>query len=368
MRGDGGTFKRGRIWWIRYSAPGKDGKACETRESSHSDSEATAQKLLRHRLREVGNHREGIRPFQGPSAERLTVGDLLEALFQKYESEQIKSLRHTTGHAKPVREFFGHRRALTVTPDTVRIYIEQRREEGCSTATINRELAVLKRAFSVAVQERKINVKPYIPSAGPEDNVRRGFFEAGDVERMVANLDPVMAEMTRFGFVTGWRSSEIRLLTWSRVDRAAREIRLDTSKNGRPRLLPLDDDLAALFERAWAARQYVKRGGTSALSEYVFHEDGQPLSESVFAKRWAAAREAAGLPGRLFHDLRRTAVRNLVRSGVPEVVAMGITGHVTRSVFDRYNITSTDDTLEALRKQREYVAGMPSNVSAFRKD
>jgi len=159
-------------------------------------------------------------------------------------------------------------------------------------------------------------------------------------------------------------------MAWSQVDRAAREIRLATSKNGRPRLLPLDDDLVALFDRMWAARQYVKWDDTTALSEFVFHENGRPLSQSVFAKRWAKAREAAGMSTRLFHDLRRSAVRNLIRSGVPEVVAMSISGHVTRSVFDRYNITSTADTLQALEKQREYVANAvgESNVSAFRRD
>jgi len=147
------------------------------------------------------------------------------------------------------------------------------------------------------------------------------------------------------------------------------EIRLDTTKKGRPRLLPLDDDLAALFERRWTARQYTKKGGTSAISEFVFHEGGRPLSQSVFAKRWAAARKAAGLAGRLFHDLRRSAVRNLVRSGVPETVAMSISGHVTRSVFDRYNITSTDDTLAALKQQGEFLKNQPaSNVTAIRKN
>lgn len=369
MRGDGGVFRRGRIWWVRYSAPGVEG-AQEMRESSKSESEAAAQRLLRRRLREVGNHRDGIQPFQGPSAERLTVGDLLEALFRVYETKKIKSLRHTTGHAKPVREFFGHRKALAVTPDLVRTYVAQRREEGVATATINRELAVLKRAFSVAAQERKIGVKPYIPSAGPEDNARGGFFEAHEFERMLAHLDPLMQEMARFGFRTGWRPSEIRALTWDRVDRAARELRLRTTKNGRPRLLAMDDGLAALIERMWTARQFTRRGGTTGLSEFVFHKDGRPLTESVFCKRWARARDAAGLKGRYFYDFRRTAVRNFVRGGVPETVAMAISGHVTRSVFDRYNITSTADTLAALEKQREYVekAAVASNVESIRRN
>jgi integrase len=367
MRGDGRVFLRGTIWWIAYYGPGTDGMR-EYRESSGSESQKDAATLLRQRLREVGNHRDGIRRFQGPAADRITVANLLDALFAEYERDQIKSLRHTTGHSKPIRAFFGFRRALSVNPDLVRTYIKQRtKDDGVTTATINRELAVLKRAFNLAVEEGKLASKPYIPSAGSENNVRTGFFEVAELERMLQHLDHVMGEMARFGFRTGWRAAEVRLLTWSRVDRAAREIRLDTTKNGRPRLLPLDDDLAALVERLWSARQYTKKDGTTGLSEFLFHEGGQPLSQSVFNKRWSKARNAAGLPGRIFHDFRRSAARNLVRSGVSETVAMTITGHLTRSVFDRYNITSTDDTLAALQRQQEFLGAAPkSNVSAFR--
>jgi hypothetical protein len=70
----------------------------------------------------------------------------------------------------------------------------------------------------------------------------------------------------------------------------------------------------------------------------------------TFWKRWKTATEGAGCPGRVPHDFRRTAVRNLNRAGVPETVAMKITGHKTRSVFDRYDITSEEDLIEATRK------------------
>jgi integrase len=153
-----------------------------------------------------------------------------------------------------------------VTPAIVKEYIQQRKIEKAAVATINRELALLKRAFSLANKDQQLTLRPYIPMAGSEkDNVRRGFFEVGEVESMLEHLDPVMAEMTRFGFRTSWRASEFRLLTWVRVDRVRREVRLDTSKNGRPRLLPLDDELAALVERRWTARQYKKKDGTTGI-------------------------------------------------------------------------------------------------------
>jgi len=79
-------------------------------------------------------------------------------------------------------------------------------------------------------------------------------------------------------------------------------------------------------------------------------QNKQPQAIGSYQKHWHAACRAAGCPGRIPHDFRRTAVRNLVRAGVPERVAMMLTGHKTRSVFERYNIVSSGDLFEAAKK------------------
>ncbi|MGH7325180.1 MAG: tyrosine-type recombinase/integrase [Candidatus Methylomirabilaceae bacterium] len=142
------------------------------------------------------------------------------------------------------------------------------------------------------------------------------------------------------------------------VDRDAGAIRLrpEESKTGRGRTVILEGDLADLIDRRWQARLYEKDGNVR-VAALVFHRDGEPVGD--FRKAWASACEAAGVPGKLFHDLRRTAARNMVRAGVPERVAMAVTGHLTRSMFDRYNIVSEDDLRKASQQTALYVDTLP---------
>ena len=137
------------------------------------------------------------------------------------------------------------------------------------------------------------------------------------------------------------RTGELLGLEWSQVDFEAGIIRLDvrTTKNNKGREFPF----TALPELAEMLR--AQRAATTALGHrqgriiwHVFHREGQAITS--FRHAWQAAVTRAALPGRLPHDFRRTAVRNLVRAGVSEKVAMTLTGHKTRAVFDRYDIVA----------------------------
>lgn len=357
MRGEGRVFQRGRRWWIAYWGFRPNGDSGEVRESG-GDTEEAAQDLLKRRLREVTNHREGIRKFRGPHQERITVAELLDSLVADYRQREIKSLRQTVGedgrggHLKPIRAYFGPFRALAVTLDRIRRYIADRQKQGLSNAKINRETEILGRAFKLALEEGRLSHCPKIPALA-ERNARKGFFERTEFEAVVSRLPEHLASVARFAYLTGWRRGEIGALRWENVDRSAREIRIDTSKNGEGRALPLDEELAALIERRWAAREWQDFRGESHLSPFVFHRKGIPRVN--FNRPWRRACIAAGYPDKLFHDLRRTAVRDMIRGGVSQHVAMAVSGHKTPSMFQRYNITSAEDKLEALRRRRSYV-------------
>lgn len=357
MRGEGRVYQRGRRCWIAYWGYRPDGQTGEVRESAGTDREQ-ARALLKRRLREVANHREGIAKFRGPNQERVTVGDLLDSLVADYRRREIKSLRHALGHVKPVREFFGFTRALTVTTDRVRAFIAARQKEGLSNATINRETEVLGRAFRLAVEDGKLSFLPKIPAL-PENNARQGFFERAEFESVVKRLPPCLADLARLAYLSGWRRGELLSLTWENVDRSAGEIRIFTSKNGDGRVLPMDAAITELIERRWIAREYEVRPGQPAISAYVFHRKGKPIASTTLWKVWTASCRAAGLKGKLLHDLRRSGVRDMIRAGVSQHVAMAISGHKTASMVQRYNITTGEDKLEALRLRQHYLNSRP---------
>jgi len=116
----------------------------------------------------------------------------------------------------------------------------------------------------------------------------------------------------------------------------------------------LEGELWEIIQRRWNERVVTRKNGTTTMPRYVFHRDGQPIGE--FKKSWATACTAAGIGHKLFHDFRRTAVRNMVRAGVPENVAMKISGHRTRAVFDRYNITDEKDLRDAVLRVQGYLS------------
>jgi integrase len=255
--------------------------------------------------------------------------------------------RHVRLHLAP---FFGRRRMAAITTADVRRYVAQRQDERAKNATINRELSVLKRAFTLAIAAGLLPSRPHI-SLLREDNVRRGFFEAEEFEAVRRRLPADLADFVSFLYTTGWRwRSEVARLCWGSVAFDAGEIRLDpgTTKTGEGRVFPFTADLRALLERRRAVTRMRERELGRPVPHVFTRADGKPIGS--FNKAWATACRTAGVPGRVLHDFRRTAVRNLVRAHVPERVAMQMVGWKSRQMLDRYHIVSAADLLEAAQK------------------
>ena len=261
----------------------------------------------------------------------LLVSELLDEFEKDAQLRGLRSWARSKFHMAPVRVALGNWRARDLTSAAVDTYVERRlatksrRSIPVASATVNRELAMLRGALGLALERGKLTALPKIRKLA-ERNVRAGFFERGEFEAVVTRLPDYLQDFTRFAHLTGWRRGELTSLRWADVDREGGVIclRAAQSKNGHGRTVAIEGDLKALMARRWDARQVKREDGTVRVVEYVFHHDGALVGD--FRKARATACRAAGVSGRLFHDLRRSAIRNMVRAGVPRARGDGRLG------------------------------------------
>jgi integrase len=322
--------------WIKYYQNGR-----MVRESTGTTKETVARRMLRSR---EGDVEKGI-PIV-PQMGKVTFDDAAKDLVNDYEVNRKRSLaglkRRIKRHLQPV---FGGKRLIAISTSDIRAYAAGRQSEGAANATINRELSALKRMFSLAVQAGKLHAKPYIPMLA-ENNTRRGFFEPAQFEAVKTRLPEALQGVVTFAYLTGWRlTSEVLPLEWRQVDWNGRLVRLDpgTTKNGEGRSFPLTAALEHLLKAQLAEHERLKKAGR--IVALVFHRGGKRIKD--FRKAWGSACAAAGCPGRIPHDFRRTAVRNLERASVPRSSAMAMVGHKTEAIYRRYAIVDAGALREA---------------------
>jgi len=355
----GHIYRRGAIYWIRYSVDGK-----RYRESTKSTSERKAQKTLDRRQAELG-----LGAFTAPDVKRTTLKDLAELLRQNYVAKANRSLARAEDAITHLTAHFGAAARATAIRDRVCEYEAARLEAGAARSTINYELAILRRMFRLGVKAKRVISRLEIELTEPK-NRRRGFFEAEDLDALVAELSDHLVPVVTFAYYTGWRiPSEVPTRQWRHVDFREGIVRLEPgeTKSGEGRTFPFAalPALKALLE-VQRARVTALEKAKGVIIPWVFPSTVDPrLPIRHFRRAWhSALRRAATvehengltevvrpeLLDRIPHDLRRTAVRNLVRAGVPERVAMQLTGHETRSVFERYNIVNERDLRDGVAK------------------
>jgi integrase len=337
-RGSGSIYKRpgSRFFQIKFS---KDGRVY--RESTGTDKITEAKAILQDR---IGKLNQGT---YSTEAKKVRVSELVNSVLTDYRVNGKKSLEYVgmrwKRHLEPT---FGFMLAAHVTSDHIEEYKLQRLGEGASNATVNRELAILKRAFHLGMRATppKVQRVPHFAMLA-ENNVRIGFVEPAQYDKLAtvtANRGLWLRAMFECGFTYGWPKSELLNLKVRQVDLLNWTIMLDvgSTKNRAGRTVHMTASVYELLKACVIGKQ---------AEDYVFTRgDGSRVLN--FRHTWGLVTSEAGMPGLLFHDLRRTAVRGLVRSGISEHVAMKISGHKTRSTFDRYDIVSDSDLRDAARK------------------
>jgi len=325
-------------WWIRYSHRG-----VEYRESSHSDKESDAVTLLRKRNGEMGKGRVMV------DVEKTTFEDMAEMVVNDYKQNGLKSLNRVEDAINHLKGFFGGGRAVDIKTYRVTAYVTERQDEGAANATINNELAALKRMFKLAGDDEKVAHCPHIKKL-KLDNTREGFFELEQFTAVLRHLPEDLRPMVETAYVTGWRiHSEILTRQRHHVDLDKGTLRLDPgeTKNREGREFPftprLRDALECQIEKTEALQM-----ATGQIIPWLFHRNGKQIK--TFRRSWITACRLAGVPGRIPHDFRRTAIRNMERAEVSRSTAMESVGHKTESIYRRYAIVDAKMQREGAKK------------------
>ena len=341
-------------YWMKYYV---EGRPIQT--STKTCDYAQAKSILKQREGEVAT---GL--YQGPKTDRIKFEDLAGLLEQDYKLNRRKTSKRVHEFMLHLKPYFRKVRASRISTMMIKTYIVKRQDEGAANATINRELGCLKRMFRLGYQQTpQLVVRvPHIPQL-KEHNIRSGFFEHEDFLSLRGALPDYAQVAVTLAYYSGMRMGEVCSLQWGQVNwtEAKLYLRSEDTKTSTPRVLYLTEDLQQVL-RVWKARCEKKW----PLCPWICHRGGIRLQSLKHSRRMAC--EAVGLggmvqdhtkgrkvwQGRIPHDFRRTAVRNMVRAGVPEKVAMAISGHKTRSIFDRYNIVDERDLEKAARSLSAY--------------
>jgi len=328
--------KNSKFWWMRYTENGKlirKSTKC-VKKSEAKDFAALERKKW---LQRIGI---GVR-------DTITLKDLIHEVERDYQINGKKSEDRLKFSKKHLIRILGQdTRIEEITEQSIEEYKHTRKEEGCANGTLNRELALLRRGFNLLRIQKRISDAPSI-SLLKEGNVRQGFIEVWEHREILKHLPEHLKPLITFLYKTGWRKSEALNMTWDMVDFNRRHVRLPTgyTKNDKPRIFPFDEELEGLFKRLWNEKEH---GGINL--PHVFLNKHKTGRVHDFRGSWESACDEAKVGKRLIHDMRRSAVRNMVESGVSEKVAMELSGHLTRTVFENYHIVSTDDLKKAVQK------------------
>ena len=305
--------------------------------------------MLARRLRE--------RAESGPTGE-VTFDTLATGYLDDYRLRGLRTLDTARGRVANLRAVFGGWVTTRITTAAIGDYQRMRRAVGAAGATVNRETSALSRMFHLGVRAGRVPHRPVFPDRLDENGPRQGFFEHAEYAAVRRALPGPYQDVLDFAYYSGWRKREILDLQWDEVDEGGGVVRLSParSKTRVGRVLPISDPIAAVLSRRRARR----RPGDAR----VFTRDDTTVR--AWRRAWPAACRQAGIPGRLLHDCRRTAARNLVRAGVPERVAMVLTGHTTRAIFDRYCIVNEADLHQAGAQLVAYLHGAGEGEDAAR--
>ena len=339
MRGDGGLYKRGQVWWMRYY---RDGVAYSL--SCRTTVKAEAQARLRHEMKSVRGEE-----WLAPAKRKTPILSLVRDSVRAYRTAGKREMAHDAQKRWlcHLSKFFRDVPAVALGTKQMQEYIAKRTQEGAAVATINRELQVLRRAYKVALEHEppKIARMPRF-KLPPEDNARMVFIDRDLAEKLkqaAATRGLWQRTLIEMGLLFGWRRGEMLGLKVGDVDLVEGVVRLGHTKNGEPREVPITRGLRVFLEALTVGREK-----DTAL--FPCPKLGTFYTEWEHICKFAGVK--AGKKGGIVpHDMRRTSARAKRAAGVDTSITMDLMGWKTTKMFARYAIVDRADKLEALERQ-----------------
>ena len=348
-----GLWKRGRRYWTQTVVNGVwiRRPLCPQGSSRATTSWQEAVRLEKELIRAA---LEGSLPPQGHTI-RLSdaVDDYLKAKAATANTKRV--VQFDRERLDIVKRLLGNIRLSTITARTIEGFQAKRRLEGASNRTVNMDVASLRQVMKRFKQWRRLedDVK-MLTEAGGEPVGR--VLSAEEQERLfkTAESNPEWEHVycaVTLAANTSMRGVEVKHLRRRDFDRAKRVVHIRASKNETSkRVIPLNDSAFDAIERM------VKRADTLGhmepddylwcASQHLKLDPTKPARKWDTA--WRALREAAGLPGLRFHDLRHTVVTRLLEAGEPDHVVESITGHLSRRMLEHYSHIRLKAKKEAL--------------------
>jgi len=281
---------------------------------------------------------------------KVTFEELVDWYLKLPIAKKKRSYDKDIQRSRVLKENFGHFLAEEIKPSMIEAYQEKRLNQltkrGTKTrpATVNRELALMKRIYNLAIRDGLVDVNPcFKVQMLPENNKRDRVLSKEEYEKLMKELAPWVRPIVKLAYYRGMRLNEILNLTWDKVNLKEGYIKLlpEDTKTGKGRIIPLGEELKELFKELKKVR--------SIDHNYVFiHPDGSRIKD--IRKAFEGALKRAGIKDFHFHDLRHTFVTNMRKAGVERSVIMAITGHKTESMFLRYNTVDKTDIQIAVKK------------------
>ena len=321
-----GLYRRGQVWWICFSYKGKF-----IRRSTETGDKKLAGRVYHKVLGEIA---EG-KWFERLAGEDKTFREMMKKYMIEHSMPKKESSERDRSSLTHLLPFFQNYALTEVSPKLINEYKTARRNDGASPCTINRELALMKHAFTLAINEWEwIKENPVKKVSMEKEPTSRDRWLNYDEEEKVLSASPQWLKgIIIFAIETGCRRGEILSLVWKDVDLFKKVVTIFGKKTGERRAIPLTQKALEILK----ARQKARMNVMSIKGDFVFtHPAGQKVNFHTLRTAFERAIKKANIEDFRFHDLRHTFASRLAQTGTDPYTIQKLMGHKFFATTQRY--------------------------------